>query len=162
MCHFHNNRRKGNRINMVSKELSEAAVELDVVFEHSTKELLDKIPLNFRNFIKQIKSKSYEFEYDTSKSLNEQHLKNMTRGLIVLVYRDYICDDKFEYLKKFNKVLDNKEEEKRLKYPINVFESFESNEDKNEINFENIQMIERKKNNIFREILNKIKKWIKK
>ena len=47
----------------------------------------------YLDFINKIASKTYKFDYDQSKSLNEQNLKPETRGLIALVYQDYICND---------------------------------------------------------------------
>lgn len=78
---------------MVTRELSEAAVEFNCILENSSKNIIEKIPTKFLDFMKDIASKTYEFNYDKSKSLNEQNLKPETRGLIALVYQYYICND---------------------------------------------------------------------
>ena len=93
---------------MVTKELSEAAVEFNCILENSSKTIIEKIPTKFLEFIKNIESKTYEFNYDKSKSLNEQNLKPETRGLIALVYEKYICndDERRVYIKKCQSVMD--------------------------------------------------------
>ena len=78
---------------MVTKDLSEAAVEFKSILENCSDDIVNKIPTNFLKFIDKIASKTYKFNYDKTKSLIEQNLKSETRGLIALVYQDYICTD---------------------------------------------------------------------
>ena len=77
---------------MVSKELAEAAVEINVILENTSPEIVNKIPQKFINFLKEISSITYTFKYDNSKSLEEQDIKPKTKGLIALIYKDYLCD----------------------------------------------------------------------
>ena len=44
---------------MVSKELSEAAVEINVILENTSPEIVSKIPKKFIVFLKEIASKNY-------------------------------------------------------------------------------------------------------
>ena len=60
MCAF----RKGIEFIMITKELSEAAVEINSIFDNMTTETLKKVPNNFRDFLKKISSKTYSFQYD--------------------------------------------------------------------------------------------------
>lgn len=109
---------------MVSKEFSEVAVEINSIFENLSTDILNKIPINFQNLFKKIASKTYKFEYDKTKTLDEQKLKPKTKGIIALIYRDYICDEieKKEYIKAFNQFLNNKEKQKSEIYnPNNIF-----------------------------------------
>lgn len=144
---------------MVTKELSEAAVELDVIFERTSEDVLKKIPLKLRNLIKQIKSETYEFKYDENKSLDEQNLKDLTRGLIAIIYQNFICNDseKASYDKECSKVLQDADDKKKLQYPVDVFGA---NIDKYEPEQENVKLVQIKKQNIFIRILNKIKKML--
>lgn len=115
---------------MVTKELSEAAVEVNFILEHSSQNIINKIPKNFINFIKEISSKTYKFNYDSSKSLNEQNIKPETRGLIALIYQDYICDknQKDEYVIKCKEIEKLREKELREKYnPDNLFNNTKNN-----------------------------------
>ena len=96
---------------MVTKELSEAAVEFNCILSNASPEIIKKIPKSFINFMKDIASTTYKFDYDKSKKLNEQTLKLETRGLISLVYSDYICNDKEkeEYIGSIENKLDRYE-----------------------------------------------------
>ena len=109
---------------MVTKELSEAAVEFNSILEYTSEDLKNKIPKKFLDFLQSIQSKTYKFEYDKTKKLDEQKLKPKTRGLIALVYQDYICNEaeKEEYIQKSQKLIKQIEESKREKYnPNDIF-----------------------------------------
>lgn len=111
---------------MVSIELSEAAVEFNCILEYTEEKLKKKIPQNFLDFLKEIQSNTYKFEYDKNKRLSEQNLKPKTRGLIALVYKDYICDEdeKKEYLRIIQEKIMQKEVEKRKIYnPDDLFKN---------------------------------------
>ena len=138
---------------MVTKELSEAAVEFNCILEYTSEELKNKIPQKFLDFLKNIQSQTYKFEYDKTKKLNVQNLKSKTRGLIALVYQDYICNEneKEEYIKKSQEIIMKKEEEKRNIYnPDNVFKSKTKSIESN-LN-EQTAMIEYKKNSVLKII----------
>ena len=60
---------------MVTKELSEAAVEFNSILEYTSEDLKNKIPKKFLDFLQSIQSKTYKFEYDKTKKLDEQKLK---------------------------------------------------------------------------------------
>ena len=61
---------------MVTKDLSEAAVEFKSILENCSDDIVNKIPTNFLKFIDKIASKTYKFNYDKTKSLIEQNLKS--------------------------------------------------------------------------------------
>lgn len=146
---------------MVTKELSEAAVEFNCILNNSSQEIINKIPKKFIDFMQSIASSTYTFDYDKSKKLNEQKLKPETRGLISLVYQDYICneEEKNNYIIKCRNYEDNKEKELREKYnPDNVFKNRNSSQKsiKDDIS-EEIDMVEYKKKNFIQKIFGKIK-----
>lgn len=92
---------------MVSKELSEAAVEINSIFDNMTADIISKIPQNVRSFFNKIASENYLFQYDKSKKLDEQELLPRTKGILALIYRDYLCneDEKQSYIENCNKIL---------------------------------------------------------
>ena len=144
---------------MVTRELSEAAVEFNCILENSSKNIIEKIPTKFLDFMKDIASKTYEFKYDKSKSLNEQNLKPETRGLIALVYQDYICNDekKKEYIRKSRLFANKMEDLKREKYnPDNIFKKQEQLKNTEEVMKNEVAMIEYKES-IFKRFINRIK-----
>ena len=115
---------------MVTKELTETAAEINVIFDNLSIEILNKIPINVKEFFENIASNTYCFEYDKTKTLNQQELKPKTKGIIALLYRDYICDEaeKQEYIQEYNMYISKKEEEKRQLYnPNNIFKESKDN-----------------------------------
>ena len=142
---------------MVTKELSEAAVEFNSILEYTSEDLKNKIPKKFLDFLQSIQSKTYKFEYDKTKKLDEQKLKPKTRGLIALVYQDYICNEaeKEEYIQKSQKIIKQIEENKREKYnPNDIFKDKKIDNDKDTTN--TVEIAEYKKS-IIKKIINKIK-----
>lgn len=142
---------------MVTKELSEAAVEFNSILEYTSEDLKNKIPKKFLDFLQSIQSETYKFEYDKTKKLDEQKLKPKTRGLIALVYQDYICNDaeKEEYIQKSQKIIQQIEENKREKYnPNDIFKDKKIDNDKDTTN--TVEIAEYKKS-IIKKIINKIK-----
>lgn len=152
---------------MVTKELSEAAVEFNCILNNASPEIIRKIPKNFISFMKTIASTTYKFDYDKSKKMNEQILKPETRGLISLVYYNYICNDKEkeEYINKCQNYLKIKEKEAKEKYNSdNIFE-------KSKVKTQNIEnatiteetaMVEYKEKNFMQKVFEKIKYLFKK
>ena len=142
---------------MVTKELSEAAVEFNIILEYTSEELKNKIPKKFLDFLQSIQSKNYKFEYDKTKKLDEQKLKPKTRGLIALVYQDYICNEaeKEEYIQKSQKLIKQIEESKREKYnPNDIFKDKKIENDKDTTN--TVEIVEYKES-IIKRIIRKIK-----
>lgn len=150
---------------MVTKELSEAAVEFNCILKYLSKDIIKKIPIEFLDFINKIESKTYKFEYDQSKSLNEQNLKPETRGLIALVYQDYICNDKErkEYMQKSQLFANQMENLKREKYnPDNIFKNKKSYSTSIENNVSTkTAMIEYKEKSFIQKLFDKIKNLFK-
>lgn len=106
---------------MVTKELSEAVVEFNAIIGHCSEEIQKKIPNKFKEYLKSIESKTYKFEYDENKKIEEQNIKPETKGLIALVYRDYICEDREQYVAKYKEYFKQKENKSREKYnPDNI------------------------------------------
>lgn len=143
---------------MVNQELSEAAVEFLAVVDNSDEEIVNKIPRGFLKFLQNIKSSTYKFEYDNTKKLMDQNIKPKTRGLIALVYQNYICneEEKRTYIKICNEYLKNEEEQKNKLYSTNVFQKSNTNEVKCEGNKKEL-MVVNSKEGIFRKIVNKLK-----
>lgn len=121
---------------MITKEFAEAATEINAIFDNLSNDILSKIPLNVRNFFKSIASDSYHFEYDVTKTLNEQDLKPKTKGIIALLYRDYISneEEKKNFIKDYNIYLDKQEHIKKEKYnPENLFKVSKKQEEQNDV-----------------------------
>ncbi len=134
---------------------------------HMEDELYQKIPQSFINFIKQNRVANYEVNIDYKKGINNQELQEVTRVLLSLIYRDYLCDKwkREELLKKDKLELKKIEKDKREKYnPDNIFKKY-SNIEKNVQEhlgeeYNNNLPIEVKKQNIFQKLLSFVKKLL--
>lgn len=74
-------------------EYSRVLAEVDVVLNHFPQKLLEKIPSNLIESIKENKNKNYVFKYDEDKSLVEQKISEDAKNLISAIYFRYICND---------------------------------------------------------------------
>lgn len=151
----------------MEQEINEVAVEINSIFDNMSIDVLNKIPLKIRNFFKNNASSTYSFEYDKTKSLNEQNIKDKTRGMIALLYRDYVCNDaeRKEYNDIYTEFLNKKEEEKRTLYnPNDIFKKADNKICENNYDTENINYLEviDNKPNFIKRIFNKILSFFKK
>ena len=136
---------------MVTKELSRA--EVNIILENSTSDVKNRIPHTFKKFLKDIEDKTYTFNYDTNKRLNEQKISNLTRGIITLIYKDYLCKDREGYLKELDFKLRKQDVERKAKN--NVDSIFKQEKKNNKL----IVIEEPKAENVFTRILKKIKSF---
>ena len=150
----------------MEQEINEIAVELNSIFNNISDDILNKIPLKIRNFLKSNASSTYSFEYDKTKSLNEQNIKDKTRGILALLYRDYICDDveRKEYNDFYTNFLNKKEEERRILYNPNDIFIKKNKITENSRNIENTNYLKvvNTKPNFIKEFFNKINIFFKK
>ncbi len=148
----------------MDQEIHEVAVEMNAIFDNMSEDILSKIPLKLRKLFKENASTTYNFKYDKTKSLNEQNIKDKTRGVIAFLYRDYICDEneRNEYNEIYSKFLREEEEKKRTLYnPNDIFKKANTkNTQKNE-NINLTEMTNTKTNfiqKLFSSILNIFKR----
>ncbi len=116
-------------------EYRKALTEVEKILENTDKELVDKIPKDFMEFIKANKAVDYNFEVNKEKGLLEQEISDKTKALLSLIYRDYFCDkeEREKLIKKEREEEKIAEEEKRKKYnPDNIFQKEENKIDKQE------------------------------
>lgn len=111
---------------MITKEFSEEISELNKILSYMPLEYVEKIPEKLRNFFKEFESKTYIPNINPGKAIDEQNIKEGTKDLITIIYRNYWCDK--EEKDKLNKILienDKKyEDELRKKYnPNNLFKN---------------------------------------
>ncbi len=145
----------------MEKEINEVSVEINSIFDNMSIDVLNKIPLKIRNFFKNNASSTYIFEYDQTKRLNEQNIKDKTRGIIALLYRDYICNEaeRKQYNEIYSEFLNKNEEEKRALYnPDDLFkkDNISSSENSSNHKVEKHLEIINNKPNFIKRFFNKI------
>lgn len=132
----------------------EAFTEVNEILKYLSKDLLNKIPKEFIDNIRENMSTSYIVVYDNTKGINEQNLKQETRAILSVIYRDYICneDDRNEIIKRDRKEWANLYEKKE-DGDVEIFKTYDKVQKANENNA--LKVIE--KQNIITKIIEKIK-----
>lgn len=75
----------------MEENFKEAFYEVDVIIKLLPKELVEKIPNNFKNVIKENKSTTYK--RDNISLENIKDLKKETRIILYHIYRDFLISD---------------------------------------------------------------------
>ena len=94
------------------------------ILKHIPIEDYNKIPRNEIELFETYADKDFTFNYDSSKTLEEQNVSNITKGIIILLFRDYwateIQRNKIVSKQNYDRV--KLEEKKKEKYnPDNIF-----------------------------------------
>lgn len=147
----------------MKKEYMEAFSEVYEIFKLMPQELLNKIPQNFYEIIKEERDK--EYLPNIKEPIENQKLKDETIILLGLIYRDFLCsqDEKKRLqekdardLKEAERIL---EEELREKYnPDNLFKK---NKEKIEENNQETAIVEYKEQSFIRRLFERIKNIFK-
>lgn len=159
---------------MVTKEYSEALVEVLEIINCLDESERKKIPDEIIKFYKENKSTTYKPILDLNgDNISNAILKNKTREILAGIYIDYLCDNenqKKEYIKELHKTEYGYEKAKETKYeqlPIYAQELAAFEEQKNKTNDGTNQLNDTKalvnvdNQNIFTRIWLKIKSFFK-
>lgn len=147
---------------MVNSKYGIAYSEVLEILKHIPIEDYNKIPKNEIELFKAYADNDYIFNYDTSKTLEEQNVSDITKGIIILLFRDYWANEvqRNKIIAKQNYDRIKLEEEKKAKYNTDIFQSRNNQRQEPNIkdNFETneVSMIEYKES-VFKRIFNKIK-----
>ena len=137
---------------------TEAFTELDEILNNIDVKLLEKIPHQLRELIKETKSDTYKFEYNKNVGIDKQEIKPQTKAIISLLYRNYWCtpEEKERLMQEEREELLRIEKEKSEKYNVdNIFKTKEPEPVKEETH----QILVIEKESFWTKIINKIKKW---
>lgn len=150
----------------MNEEYSEVAVEINSILNHMSIDLLNRIPLKIREYYRDNASSTYTFVYDERKNLDEQNIKDKTRAIIALLYRDYICDEdeRSEFNNKYYEFVNKKEIEKRKLYnPEDIFKKQNNTTNERSYNSEDKKYLEpaKEKNGLLKRIIDRILKFFK-
>ena len=138
-----------------------AYVELIEIIKVLNEEQRNAIPNTFIQYAKNNMDPDYSFDYDTSKTINEQNLSVETQALLVELYERYWAPaNEKEFWEKYDRICTNMiEEEKTANYTSNLFEDNYVSTNPTEPKEEPIQnlptIVENK--SIFKKILSFIK-----
>lgn len=144
-------------------EISEyriAATEVVYILDYFSEEFKANIPTNFLKFLNEQAIPDYNPNFDFSHGLDRLELRNKTKALLAMIYRNYICSEKekIEYEKILKQNENTYQVELREKYnPDNIFQK-----DKKEYNTLNnerdtVQLVKYKESKLIKFI-----NWFKK
>jgi len=109
---------------MVDNKYAVAYSEVLEILKHIPIEDYNKIPKNEIELFETYADNDYTFNYDTSKTLEEQNVSDITKGIIILLFRDYWATEiqRNKIIAKQNYDRMKLEEEKKAKNnPDNIF-----------------------------------------
>ena len=142
-------------------EYSEAAVEVLDILNHTNKEDVARIPQIFIKFLTDISNKSYKAKFNHEQPINGFNLRKQTKELLGFIYITWWCN-KEEHEKYKNIIHENNMKKEKIKETYNandIFKNKKENQEHRIIQNENVMeknIVEYKKENIFKKFLNKI------
>lgn len=83
-------------MNKEKKDYIISCMQLTTIINFMPQELQNKIPKQFKDEIAKHKLKNYYFKYDFSKELIYQNVSELTREMLIVIYKDYLCDEKMK------------------------------------------------------------------
>lgn len=111
---------------MQNTEYAIAYKEVLEILKHIPKDEYDKIPDEKIKLFEEMQDKNYEFQYNPSKTLNEQKVSKRAKAIIYILFRDYWATDiqRKQIIDKQNYERNKLNEEKAKKYsPNNIFKN---------------------------------------
>ncbi|MCI6265540.1 MAG: hypothetical protein MR598_01675 [Erysipelotrichaceae bacterium] len=136
-----------------------AVSEVIEILNHTDKEIVEKIPQKFIDFLFENEDKNYIPNIDFYDENWENFIQEDTQAILALLYRDYIVseDEKTKLLKDEQEEKLKLENELREKYnPDNIFKKKNTEEN---IQINNVQLAEIKETSWFKRALEKIMKF---
>ena len=154
---------------MVTKEFAEASAEINEILKYLPKEEVEKIPSKLREFFKEVSSKDYVTNINPNMPLDKQQIKEKTKDIIALIYRNYWCSEE-ERKELDQKLIENDkkfEEELREKYnPDNIFKNnvTTTKKEEPEVKEEKIEqsLVPQETGKWYQRFLDMVKRWFKK
>ena len=149
--------------NVYKKALKEVYELINILSDEER----NKIPQIYISNIEKEMDASHQFVYDITKKLSEQNFMNESKAIIVDIYIKYFSEKKeCEKWEKYYKISNNLIEERKIKEfnPDNIFTDNNKRIEERENETKNIEetALTRIDNNIFKDIINRIKSIIKK
>lgn len=154
---------------MVTKEFAEASAEMNEILKYMPDEEIEKIPSKLREFFKEVESKDYVTNINPNMPLDKQQIKEKTKDIIALIYRNYWCSEE-ERKELDQKLIENDkkfEEELREKYnPDNIFKNnvTTTKKEESEVKEAKIEqsLVPQETGKWYQRFLDMVKKWFKK
>ena len=148
---------------MVNKnDLFKAYAEVDKILSLMETKYVERIPVKMREMFKNEKVKDYNPNIDKNIPLDEQNLERKTYAILAMLNLHYWCnaEEKQELLKAYSNNDKKREEELREKYnPDNIFKN--RIKEPEQATEEVKALVEYKKENFIKKLINTIKRFFK-
>ena len=133
--------------------------EVYTILQELNEEEYNKIPPEVVKAIKLNRNEEYEYELDDELELKKQPILPETKAILFNLFRDYLAtpEQKAKIIRMQNEARQKNELKKQQMYNIDVFANRQK-EDTVQQNSEKTQIVKYKEN-IFKKILNKIKRF---
>lgn len=150
---------------MVDEKYGVAYSEILEILKYIPIEDYNRIPKEKIEIFETYANKEYTFEYDPNKTLKEQNVSNITKEIIILLFRDCWATEvqRNKIIAKQNYDRIKLEEKKKEKYnPNDLFRKNDINKNILNQSKENMQVIEYKEQKWYQKIFTKILKIFRK
>lgn len=129
---------------MLDEKYSIAYSEVLEILKHISKEDYEKIPKSKIELYKTNANKDYVFNYNPTKTLDEQNVSKIAKGIIAILFRDYWAtpEQREKIIRKQNNDRIQIEMEKTKKYNPDVFKA---NKNKEEVKNKSLVNVEKQK-----------------
>lgn len=151
---------------MLDEKYSIAYSEVLEILKHISKEDYEKIPKSKIELYKTNANKDYVFNYNPTKTLDEQNVSKIAKGIIAILFRDYWATNiqKEKIIAKQNydrRIIEEQKIEFNLDdiFKRKITSDFKETSDQNNIDNSNLP-IEVKKQNLFQKIIVFIKQHL--
>ena len=136
-----------------------AYTEVYTILQELNEEEYNKIPPEVIETIEANRDEDYEYELDDEVELKEQPMLPETKAILFNLFRDYLAtpEQKAKIIRMQNEARQKNELKKQQMYNIDVFAN-KQKEDTVQPKSETTQIVKYKEN-IFKRILNKIKRF---
>ena len=136
-----------------------AYAEVYTILQELNEEEYNKIPPEVIEKIEANRNEDYEYELDDELELKDQPMLPETKAILFNLFRDYLAtpEQKAKIIRMQNEARQKNELKKQQMYNIDVFANRQK-EDTVQLNSEKTQIVKYKEN-IFKRILNKIKRF---
>lgn len=116
---------------MLDEKYSIAYSEVLEILKHISKEDYEKIPKSKIELYKENANRDYVFNYNPEKTLDEQNVSKIAKGIIAILFRDYWAtpEQREKIIRKQNDDRIQIEMEKAKKYNPDVFKVNKNNEE---------------------------------
>ncbi len=144
---------------MLDTKYAIAYSEILEILKYIPIEDYNKIPKTEIELFETNSNREYKFNYDPNKTLEEQNVSDITKGIIILLFRDYWATEtqRKKIIAKQNYDRRKLEEKKKEKYNVDIFQNKNIYSHKENIeDTKEVTMVEYKES-IFKRIINKIK-----